>query len=129
MIQLFKTYEGSFANVPHLMNALVDASPETVVRWDTEEIDGEYMQGLCVISDKHAGIMAATTELEWSPPMAYHRVCVSHSQSNFNTKVKDSFLKKKLGKVAYAKKEYKFAAEYKELIIVLKDRPYVRMLL
>ncbi|KAL9678562.1 hypothetical protein QQ045_016408 [Rhodiola kirilowii] len=59
--------------------------------------------------------------------MAYHRICVHHFQSNFNTKVKDSFLKKKHGKVAYAKKEYKFAAEYEELMILLKDRPDIRM--
>ncbi|KAL9687131.1 hypothetical protein QQ045_031529 [Rhodiola kirilowii] len=42
-------------------------------------------------------------------------------------KVKDSFLKKKLGKVAYAKNEYKFAAEYEELMKLLRDRPDVRM--
>ncbi|KAL9677590.1 hypothetical protein QQ045_005823 [Rhodiola kirilowii] len=71
--------------------------------------------------------MAAMKEPEWSPPMAYHRICVHHFQSNFNTKVKDSFLKKKLGKVAYAKKEYKFATEYEELMKLLKDRLDVRM--
>ncbi|KAL9670281.1 hypothetical protein QQ045_007832 [Rhodiola kirilowii] len=205
MINLFGTWDGSFAYLPHLMKALVDASPETIVKWDTEEIDGEYIQvnrvfwafaecihaikhcrpilsidgthmygkydgkllvacsldanngvlpitfalvesentsswswfmrcicegvtsceGLC--TDRHEGIMAAMKEPEWSPPMAYHRICVHHFQSNFNTKVKDSFLKKKLGKVAYAKKEYKFAAEYEELMKLMRDRPDVRM--
>ncbi|KAL9684985.1 hypothetical protein QQ045_022430 [Rhodiola kirilowii] len=66
-------------------------------------------------------------EPQWSPPNAYHHICVHYFQSNFNMKVKDSYLKKKLGKVAYAKKEYKFAAEYEELMKLLKDRPDVRM--
>ncbi|KAL9675173.1 hypothetical protein QQ045_003374 [Rhodiola kirilowii] len=83
-------------------------------------------EGLCVISDRHGGLMAAMKQPVWSLPMAYHRICFRHFQSNFNTKVKDSFFKKKLGKVAYAKKEYKFAAEYNELIILLKDRHDVR---
>ncbi|KAL9667718.1 hypothetical protein QQ045_002082 [Rhodiola kirilowii] len=174
MINLFGTWDGSFANLPHLMKALVDNSPETVVKWDTEEIDGEYIQydakllvacsldanngvlpvafalvesentsnwswfmsciregvtdrtGLCVISDRHGGILATMREPQWSPPNAYHRICVHHFQRNFNTKVKDSYLKKKLGKVAYAKKEYKFANQYQELMTLFKDRPDVR---
>ncbi|KAL9658914.1 hypothetical protein QQ045_009644 [Rhodiola kirilowii] len=70
--------------------------------------------------------MATMNEPQWSPPNAYHRICVHHFQSNFNTKVKDSYLKKKLGKVAYAKKEYKFTAQYEELMKLLKDRPDVQ---
>ncbi|KAL9659248.1 hypothetical protein QQ045_024053 [Rhodiola kirilowii] len=71
-------------------------------------------RGLCVISDRHGGIMATMKEPQWSLPNAYHRICVHHFQSNFNTKV------------AYAKKEYKFAAQYEELMKELKDRPDVR---
>ncbi|KAL9672171.1 hypothetical protein QQ045_028420 [Rhodiola kirilowii] len=128
---LFGTWDGSFEYLPHLMKALVDHSPETVVKWDTNEIDGEYIQvnrvfwafAECIhafkhcrpilsidgthLYDRHGGIMATMKEPQWSPPNAYHRICVHHFQSNFNTKVKDSYLKKKLGKVAYAKKEYK----------------------
>ncbi|KAL9674930.1 hypothetical protein QQ045_003129 [Rhodiola kirilowii] len=78
-------------------------------------------RGLCGISNRHRGIMATMNEPQWSPPNAYHRICIHHFQSNFNTKVKDSYLKKKLGKVAYAKKEYKFAAQYEELMKRLKD--------
>ncbi|KAL9691369.1 hypothetical protein QQ045_011790 [Rhodiola kirilowii] len=44
MINLFGTWDGSFEYLPHLMKALVDASPDTVVKWDTKEIDGEYIQ-------------------------------------------------------------------------------------
>ncbi|KAL6321966.1 hypothetical protein AAG906_035881 [Vitis piasezkii] len=37
-------------------------------------------QGLCVISDRHPGIMAAMSDvhLGWSEPYAYHRVCMRH---------------------------------------------------
>ncbi|KAL9664622.1 hypothetical protein QQ045_020027 [Rhodiola kirilowii] len=206
MINLLGTWDGFFEYLPHLMKALVNHSPETVVKWDTDEIDCEYIQvnrvfwafdeciyafkhcrpllsidgthfydkydakllvacsldanngvlpvafalvesentsswswfmsciregvtsrrGLCVISDRHGGIMATMKEPQWSPPNAYHRICVHHFQSNFNTKVNDSYLKKKLGKVAYAKKENKFAARYKELMELLKNKPDVR---
>ncbi|KAL9678290.1 hypothetical protein QQ045_016133 [Rhodiola kirilowii] len=44
MINLFGTWDGSFADLPHLMKALVDHSLETVVKWDTKEINGEYIQ-------------------------------------------------------------------------------------
>ncbi|KAL9660698.1 hypothetical protein QQ045_025515 [Rhodiola kirilowii] len=44
MINLFGTWDGSFAYLPRLMKALVDNSLETVVYWDTDEIDGEYIQ-------------------------------------------------------------------------------------
>ncbi|KAL9670830.1 hypothetical protein QQ045_008388 [Rhodiola kirilowii] len=43
-INLFGTWDGFFTYLPHVMKALVDASPETIVKWDTEEIDGEYIQ-------------------------------------------------------------------------------------
>ncbi|KAL9691507.1 hypothetical protein QQ045_011931 [Rhodiola kirilowii] len=175
MINLFGTWDGSFAYLPRLLKALVDNSSETVVYWDTDKIDGEYIQvnrvfwafaecihafkhcrpilsihrthlygkydakllvacsydanngvlpvafalverentfswswfmsciregvtsrrGLCVVSDRHGGIMATMNEPQWSPPNAYHRICVHHFQSNFNTKVKDSYLKTK----------------------------------
>ncbi|KAL9680050.1 hypothetical protein QQ045_017923 [Rhodiola kirilowii] len=44
MINLFGTWDGSFEYLSHLMKALVDASLEIVVKWDTEEIDGKYIQ-------------------------------------------------------------------------------------
>ncbi|KAL9663940.1 hypothetical protein QQ045_019334 [Rhodiola kirilowii] len=47
MINLFGTWDGSFAYLPHLIKALVDASLETVVKWDTEEIDE------CIHAFKH----------------------------------------------------------------------------
>ncbi|KAL6345799.1 hypothetical protein AAG906_017551 [Vitis piasezkii] len=41
---------------------------------------------LCVISDRHPGIMAAMSDvhLGWSEPYAYHRVCMPTKIENFN---------------------------------------------
>ncbi|KAL9680146.1 hypothetical protein QQ045_018024 [Rhodiola kirilowii] len=44
--------------------------------------------GLCIISDRHIGIMRAMEEEAWSPPRAYHRLCLRHFTSNFNQKAK-----------------------------------------
>ncbi|KAL9673341.1 hypothetical protein QQ045_029597 [Rhodiola kirilowii] len=81
---------------------------------------------LCIVSDRHAGILAAMQEPEWKEPMAYHRVCVRHLQSNFMTKVSDEVLKAKLGEVAFAKKELKFMKKFGELLELLNDKPHVR---
>ncbi|KAL9685438.1 hypothetical protein QQ045_022888 [Rhodiola kirilowii] len=83
-------------------------------------------EGLCVVSDGHAGILATMREPEWRDPKAYHRVCVRHLQSNFMTKVKDEGLKAKLGDVAYAKKELKFRKKFGELLELFHDKPLAR---
>ncbi|KAL9660765.1 hypothetical protein QQ045_025583 [Rhodiola kirilowii] len=85
-------------------------------------------EGLCIISDRHKGILAAMREPQWSSPHTYHRVCVRHLhlQSNFMSKVKDLFLKEKLGRVAYQRKELKFRAEYAELMELMHDLPEAR---
>ena len=51
--------------------------------------------GICVISDRHPGIMAAMSDphLGWAAPSAYHRICMSHFASNFMTRFKDNVLK------------------------------------
>ncbi|KAL9690538.1 hypothetical protein QQ045_010940 [Rhodiola kirilowii] len=83
-------------------------------------------EGLCVVSDRHAGILAAMREPEWRDPKAYHRVCGRQFQSNFMTKVKDEVLKAKLGDVAYAKKELMFRKKFGELLELLHDKPLAR---
>ena len=52
-------------------------------------------EGLCVISDRHIGIINAMQDpyLGWKEPMAYHRYCMRHFVSNFNTKFKNKHLK------------------------------------
>ena len=65
---------------------------------------------ICVISDIHPGIMAASSDphLRWAEPSAYHRICMSHIASNFMTRFKDKLLKNLICKAALAPKQHKF---------------------
>ena len=51
--------------------------------------------GICLISDRHPGILNAIIDesIGWSPPRAYHRYCLRHICSNFNTHFKNVQLK------------------------------------
>ncbi|KAA0066827.1 uncharacterized protein E6C27_scaffold271G001850 [Cucumis melo var. makuwa] len=51
--------------------------------------------GICLISDRHRGILAAINneEIGWSEPQAFHRYCLCHVASNFNNKYKSKQLK------------------------------------
>lgn len=48
-------------------------------------------QGICLISDRHAGIKAAVRNPAngWQPPNAYHVYCIRHIASNFNRTFKN----------------------------------------
>ena len=69
-----------------------------------------HRKGLCVISDRHSGIMAAMSDvhLGWYEPYAYHKVCMCHFASNFMTQFKDKILKNLMCRVALATKIEKF---------------------
>ena len=65
---------------------------------------------LCVIADKHPGIMTAMTDvhLSWTEPDAYHRICMRYLASNFMNRFKDKTLKNLVCRVALATKVGKF---------------------
>ena len=56
--------------------------------------------GLCIISDRHAGILATMEEMEWQPPYAHHRLCLLHLLSNFICAIGNVQLKKLFGRTA-----------------------------
>ena len=60
--------------------------------------------GICVISDRHPGIMAAMSDphLGWAAPSAYHRICMRHLVRNFMTRFKDKILKNLVCRAALA---------------------------
>ena len=66
--------------------------------------------GICVISDKHPGIMAAISDphLGWTASSAYHRICTGHLASNFITRFKDKLLKNLVFRTALAPNQHKF---------------------
>ena len=66
--------------------------------------------GICVISDRHPGIMAAMSDphLGWDVPSAYHRICMRHLVSNFMTQFKDKILKNLVCRAALVSTKRKF---------------------
>ena len=66
--------------------------------------------GICVISDRHPGIMTAMSDphLGWTASSTYHRICMCHLASNFMTRFKDNLLKNLVCKEALATKKRKF---------------------
>ena len=66
--------------------------------------------GLCVIIDRHLGIMVAITDvhLSWTEPDAYHRICMRHLASNFMNRFKDKTLKNLVCRATLATKVGKF---------------------
>ncbi|KAK1366066.1 MULE domain-containing protein [Heracleum sosnowskyi] len=55
--------------------------------------------GVCVISDRHAGIMSAmkNPNLGWCKPYGYHRFCVRHLAANFVSTFRKKWLEGKGG--------------------------------
>ena len=68
------------------------------------------MRVLCVISDRHPGIMAAITNvhLGWFEPYVCHRICMCHLTNNFMTRFKDKILKNLVCRATLATKVEKF---------------------
>ena len=66
--------------------------------------------GICVISDRHPGIMAVMSDphFGWAAPSAYHGICMHHLVSNFMTHFKDKLLKNLVCRVALASTQCKF---------------------
>ena len=56
--------------------------------------------GLCIISDRHTGILATMEESEWQPPHAHHRLCLRNLLGNFNRAIVNIQLKKSFGRTA-----------------------------
>ena len=58
------------------------------------------LMGLCIISDRHAGILATMEEPDWQPPYyAHHRFCLCHLLSNFNRAMGNVQLKKLFARI------------------------------
>ena len=66
--------------------------------------------GLCVIYDKHPGIMVAMTDVHLGciEPYAYHKICMCHLISNFMNRFKDKTLKNLVWRAALAIEVRKF---------------------
>ncbi|CAM8926977.1 unnamed protein product [Rhodiola kirilowii] len=103
--------------------ALVESENNESWRWFMRciRIGVTQRDGLCVISDRHNGILHAMNEPEWTEPRAYHRFCSRHVASNFNTKVKNVTLKKTFSTATHQNQLKKFVRHYGELKDELKN--------
>ncbi|XP_057520696.1 uncharacterized protein LOC130800969 [Amaranthus tricolor] len=63
--------------------------------------------GLCIISDRYAGILATMEETKWQPPYAHHRLCLRHLLSNFNRAMGNVQLKKLFGRTVEQRQHVK----------------------
>ncbi|XP_074321488.1 uncharacterized protein LOC141658418 [Silene latifolia] len=73
--------------------------------------------GLCVISDRHKGIMKAMSEVGsgWEEPYAYHRVCIRHLASNVNTRFRNTAVKEMFGSTVMQLQNKKFDIGFRRL--------------
>ena len=57
---------------------------------------------ICIISNRHRAIISSSEQWPHDYVLVYHRYCIRHVASNFNTQFKDPFLKSLALKARYA---------------------------
>ncbi|KAJ7962058.1 Transposon protein, putative, Mutator sub-class, expressed [Quillaja saponaria] len=74
--------------------------------------------GICLISDRHAGIIAAASDPRngWTKPYGYHRFCVRHIASNFHKTHKNMKAKNLLIHTASQTQKRKFDKYFKKFV-------------
>ncbi|XP_011100188.2 uncharacterized protein LOC105178424 [Sesamum indicum] len=77
--------------------AVVDEESLLSWKWFLRQLSRHIIRGrrgICLISDRHAGITRAVRECpDFVPPNGVHRYCLRHVCSNFNSKYKNVVLK------------------------------------
>ncbi|XP_074326786.1 uncharacterized protein LOC141664731 [Apium graveolens] len=74
--------------------------------------------GICVISDRHAGIIVAIQQIRWCEPLDHHRFCIRHLAANFCTAHRRKGLKNSLVELASQVQEKKFEFLWEQLLIM-----------
>ncbi|XP_038693778.1 uncharacterized protein LOC119991504 [Tripterygium wilfordii] len=92
-----------------LCYAIVDEESSNNWGWFIDNIRSYVTNrpGICVLSDRHAGILAAMRD-RWPEPVAYHRYCSRHFVSNFHDKFKDVDMKNAVNLMANEPSRQKF---------------------
>ena len=62
---------------------------------------------ICIISDRHKGIISSIREWPNDYVLVYHRYCIRHVASNFNTQFNEKFLKSLASKAGYKHQDRK----------------------
>ena len=63
--------------------------------------------GICIIYDRRRAIISSIEQWPYDYVQVYHRYCIRHVASNFNTQFKDPFLKSLALKAGYATQAHK----------------------
>ncbi|GJY17685.1 uncharacterized protein Tco_0389176 [Tanacetum coccineum] len=101
--------------------AIVDEETNQSWSWFLEQFRYYVAQDrrLCVVSDRHRGIINAMMNIEeWKKPMGYHRFCLRHLRSNFNSKFKNIALKRlcwAMGSTCQVRKFIKYRNDMKKI--------------
>ena len=72
---------------------------------------------LCIISDRHRGILSAVTRKKLQHLNAYHQFCLRHLASNFNTRFHEKRLKNMIMRASQHNQLRKFNATMDSIII------------
>lgn len=127
------TYKGKLlvavtkdANNKILPIAFAIVDEETVESWSWFLVQFRLFvaqnRSLCVISDRHGGIIHAMENLEdWQEPFAYHRFCLRHVRSNFMTRFKNLALKKLCWAIGSTTQKRKFRNCRRDVMAINAD--------
>ncbi|XP_021761562.1 uncharacterized protein LOC110726393 [Chenopodium quinoa] len=80
-------------------------------------VDANFQDGLCVISDRHAGIIVAMSDANvgFHEPRAFHRFCVRHMASNLRTHVKNNKMRDRFKAAAYQRQGKKIDEDMRSI--------------
>ncbi|XP_063936085.1 uncharacterized protein LOC135147164 [Daucus carota subsp. sativus] len=118
-VLLSATAVDGFSDILPLAFAIVESENNSSWDWFMDRLRSLVVgrrHGICVISDKHLGIMASMQKVGWCEPLNHHRYCVRHFATNFATKFKKARLKDRLVELAYQVQPKKFELLWGELL-------------
>ncbi|KAK1381944.1 SWIM-type domain-containing protein [Heracleum sosnowskyi] len=122
-VLLTATVVDGFHHLLPIAFAIVEG--ETVASWTwfmerVRKMVALQRTGVCVISDRHAGIMSTmkNPNLGWCEPYGYHRFCVRHLAANFVSTFRKSGLKERVVTMCSQLTVDKFNLHWKALLAV-----------
>ena len=109
-----------FSHILPLAFAIVESENLFSWGWFMERLRSVITRrhGICVISDRHAGIVAAMEQPGWCEPRNHHIFCIRHLATNFVTAFRRPGLKDRIVELDYQVQENKFDLLWEQLLII-----------
>ncbi|XP_074358231.1 uncharacterized protein LOC141697639 [Apium graveolens] len=110
-----------FSHILPLAFAIVEAENLSSWGWFMDRVRkfvAGRRHGICIISDRHAGIMAVMQRTGWCEPLDHHRFCIRHLATNFVNAHRKRGLKKDLVKLASQVQPKKFELLWNQLVLI-----------